>query len=256
MKVRSYLLTSVAFLSIFHAHSQEVKKIVTDFGENMPAHREVYHVLKDSPSIKHGSYEYEVNDLPVIKGTYYHGQKDGVWKYFGSKGVCFQSVYNKGVKTGIWQCRNAQGKLIYAYDFSKGEGVAYIKDEHPDTVKCFVQNANGQWDKDQSVKLPVTLFTPSTWLRFLANNLRYPEDAVDRNATGRVLVTLTCDESGHAMNYEVASNSDSVLNAEVLRVMRLFDFEFLPAEKEGKKVKFQVDQPVEFKLFAEIKLKQ
>jgi len=248
MKVK-FCIASFAILFSFHySHSQNVKTIVTKLGEKSSGLKEVYHVLKDSPSIKHGTYEYFAGTHSVVSGSYYHGEKDGVWDYHNYKGVCNERMYNKGMKTGIWQNTNRDGQLTCGYDFSKGQGIEYIKGEHLDTLQCYVQLADGRWGKDTSVKSPVSLFTSFAWSSFLMTNLRYPEEALNRHATGRVMVTITCDESGHAINYEVISNTDSSLNAEALRVIRLFDFEFLPPEKEGKKIKFQIDQPVGFKL--------
>ena len=248
--MKLYLPIALFLLTSFfqHAFSQEIKRIQTDSGTRGNKYKWIYYVLKDSPQIKHGSYEYYIQGNLAMKGFYYHGVKDSTWEMFGRNGVVARRVYDKGKKSGVWENRDAQGGLIYAYDFGRGqiiENGAGIKTVVED---FYVQKANGKWGKDDSAMAPIQLFTPYTWQSFLNRNLRYPMEAIDREVQGTVIVAIIFDETGHATDYEIVSNTDPLLNEEALRVIKLFDYEYVPVEKDGKKIKFVIKQPMVFRL--------
>jgi TonB family protein len=70
--------------------------------------------------------------------------------------------------------------------------------------------------------------------------LRYPQDAIDKNKMGKSVIEVTVDENGDAIDYRIAETAWPSLGAEALRMVKLFQPEFIPAEKDGKKVKSKV----------------
>jgi TonB family protein len=78
--------------------------------------------------------------------------------------------------------------------------------------------------------------------------MRYPQKAIDHNKMGVVLVTVTLDEEGNAIDYQVEKSVYPALDQESIRVVTLFQSEFLPAVKDGKKVKAKVKIPMTFRL--------
>lgn len=48
---------------------------------------ETYSVLKDNRQVKHGTFEMKYYKKVLQKGTYDHGKKVGLWKYYSSKGA-------------------------------------------------------------------------------------------------------------------------------------------------------------------------
>ena len=235
-------------LIFVQAHAQETQRIQRDSGTRGNKFQTVFYVLKDSPQVKHGPFEYYIQDKLATSGFYYHGLRDSVWKSYSRNGVYSQRVYHKGVKAGVWENRNAQGELTYAYDFDNGKAIVYAPESRPDSVDFYIQLPNGKWGKDETVSAPVDLFTKYTWQSFLNRNLRYPMDAIDREVQGTVVVAIIFDESGHANSYEIISKADPSLNEEALRVIKLFDYEYAPATKDGKNVRFVIKQPIVFRL--------
>ena len=60
---------------------------------------------------------------------------------------------------------------------------------------------------------------------------------------------VTVDENGDAIDYSISPESSySLLGEEALRMVKFFEPDFLPAEKDGKKVKVKVPIFVQFRL--------
>lgn len=59
---------------------------------------------------------------------------------------------------------------------------------------------------------------------------------------------MVVGENGNVTDYGVIQSAAPSLDAEALRVAKLFPHEFVPAEKDGKKVKAQFQQPIVFRL--------
>jgi antitoxin component YwqK of YwqJK toxin-antitoxin module len=66
--------------------SQQTKKIIEESGENNSIEKKIYHVIKDDPTIKHGSYRQYWNGDLATTGFYKMGRKDSVWKRYDSRG--------------------------------------------------------------------------------------------------------------------------------------------------------------------------
>ena len=88
---------------------------------------------------------------------------------------------------------------------------------------------------------------PST-LQFLNRTLRYPDDAVNNEKMGDVVVGIVVNEDGTIADYPVLKAAYPSLDAEALRILKLYPFEFIPAEKGGKKIKSQFPLTIRFKL--------
>ena len=69
-----------------------------------------------------------------------------------------------------------------------------------------------------------------------------------KNTQGTSAIEITIDDEGNAIEYRVSKASDPALDAEAMRVIKLFEPEFSAAEKNGKKVKSKISIPVVFRL--------
>ncbi|HTR32183.1 MAG TPA: TonB family protein [Puia sp.] len=88
----------------------------------------------------------------------------------------------------------------------------------------------------------------AAWLRFLNKNLRYPEDALNNNIQGTVMVQFIVDKLGDISSVEVVSGPDQGgLREEAVRVIKKSG-QWLPAIQNGAKVKSYKRQPVVFVL--------
>lgn len=55
--------------------------------------------------------------------------------------------------------------------------------------------------------------------RFIFNTLKYPPEAVERNAQGLVVYTFVVEKDGTLSNFNIIHRADSLLNKEALRIL-------------------------------------
>ncbi len=81
-------------------------------------------------------------------------------------------------------------------------------------------------------------------LKFVADNLKYPTEMAGC-FQGSVRVKFYVDTLGHVCDPQIVRGLDSVLDREVLRVVKLFP-KFTPGQHEGKKVNVYMNLPISF----------
>ena len=86
----------------------------------------------------------------------------------------------------------------------------------------------------------------TSWHRFLHKNIRYPEEAVDREIQGTVLVQFIVDRAGVVSDVEAISGP-AELRDEAVRVIKKSG-NWKPAIQNGREVKSYKRQPIIFKL--------
>ena len=84
-------------------------------------------------------------------------------------------------------------------------------------------------------------------LKFLQNNLKYPENAMKNNVQGRVIVQFVIEKDGTPTEFKVARSVDPDLDAEALRVLQIMP-KWKPGMQRGKIVRVKFTVPVSFKL--------
>jgi TonB family protein len=245
----SFLL--LLMLTASTAMSQERKKVTEESGTKGSGTSEVYYVLKSDPGIKDGPYQVMFRDKLILSGFYDHGQKDSLWEAYTNLQsfhiLISKKWYAQGKMTGKWEMFNQQGKPEHSYDFSTG-ALIYPEGHKADTSTFIYQTATGDWSRARLDKNPVPLYSSGEWLSYLNRSFRYPDDAVNNEIQGAVVISMTVDEEGHATNYTVFKSAAPVLDKEALQVISEFQHLFVPAEKDGKKVKVLFLQTLMFKL--------
>ena len=89
----------------------------------------------------------------------------------------------------------------------------------------------------------------TAWQRFLNRNLHYPQDAVDNEIQGTVVVQFIVDKEGNVSDVEAVSGP-AELKAEAVRVIKKSG-KWTPAIQNGRKVKSYKKQPIGFRISAE-----
>jgi TonB family protein len=85
-------------------------------------------------------------------------------------------------------------------------------------------------------------------LKFLGENIRYPQNAIEQGISGKVYTTFIVDEQGKVSCFEIAKSSGNEgLDKEALRVVKTFP-KFEPAMKNGIFVTSVYFMPIIFKL--------
>jgi protein TonB len=86
------------------------------------------------------------------------------------------------------------------------------------------------------------------WLRYLNKNLRYPDDAVNNEIQGTVVVQFIVDKEGNVSDVQPISGPDNGgLREEAVRVIKKSG-KWTPAVQNGRQVKSYKKQPIVFKL--------
>lgn len=88
----------------------------------------------------------------------------------------------------------------------------------------------------------------AAWMRYLNKNFQYPEDAVNNEIQGTVIVQFIVDKEGNVSEVEAVSGPElGGLRKEAVRVIE-HSGKWIPAIQNGRKVKSYKKQPVQFKL--------
>ena len=92
---------------------------------------------------------------------------------------------------------------------------------------------------------------PAAWLRYLNKNFRYPDDAVNNEIQGTVVVQFIVDKEGNVSDVQAISGPDQGgLRDEAVRVIKKSG-KWTPAVQNGRQVKSYKKQPIVFKLEAQ-----
>ena len=87
------------------------------------------------------------------------------------------------------------------------------------------------------------------WERYLRKNFKYPQDAIDNEIEGTVMVQFIVDKEGNVSNVE-AVDGPEILRSEAIRVIKKSG-KWNPAVQNGRQVKSYKRQAVVFKLTTE-----
>ncbi len=89
---------------------------------------------------------------------------------------------------------------------------------------------------------------PAAWLRYLNKNLRFPDEAVNNEISGTVVVQFIVDKEGNVSDVEAISGPENGgLREEAVRVIKKSG-KWTPAVQNGRQVKSYKKQPIVFKM--------
>lgn len=83
--------------------------------------------------------------------------------------------------------------------------------------------------------------------RYIAKNIKYPEDAIKAGKSGTVYVIIRLNEKGEVEEAKVKKSLYPSLDKEALRVVKSMP-KWNPGKQDGKPVSCDIDLPIEFKL--------
>ncbi|HEV3251109.1 MAG TPA: TonB family protein [Puia sp.] len=90
---------------------------------------------------------------------------------------------------------------------------------------------------------------PAAWARYLNKNLHYPDEAVNNEIQGDVVVQFIVDKEGLVSEVEAVSGPNE-LRDEAVRVIKKSG-KWTPAVQNGRQVKSYKKQPIKFRLEAQ-----
>lgn len=84
-------------------------------------------------------------------------------------------------------------------------------------------------------------------MKFLCDNMKYPQEAQTQKKQGRVVVQMVVQKDGSLADFKVQKSVDPFLDAEALRVAKLMP-KFTPGKQNGKPVNVRYSIPITFRL--------
>jgi TonB family protein len=84
-------------------------------------------------------------------------------------------------------------------------------------------------------------------MKYMVNNIKYPESAKTKKIEGRVVVKFVVDEKGNVAKAEVLKSPDQTLSDAALAVVNTMP-KWIPGENKGKKVKVYFTLPISYRL--------
>ncbi|WP_167607336.1 energy transducer TonB [Maribellus sediminis] len=84
-------------------------------------------------------------------------------------------------------------------------------------------------------------------LKFISENVKYPENAIKNEIQGKVFVNFIIDESGAVTKVKVLRGVDDDIDKEAVRVIKLLE-KWTPGKEKGKAVKVKYTLPINFAL--------
>lgn len=82
---------------------------------------------------------------------------------------------------------------------------------------------------------------------FIAKNLKYPIEAVNKKIQGSVICTFIIEKDGSVTNVKIAQPANALLNQEVMRVINILP-KWKPGKKNGKIIRVKYTLPLIFSL--------
>lgn len=87
----------------------------------------------------------------------------------------------------------------------------------------------------------------NAFVKYVQENIKYPENALENDIEGKVTVNFVVDANGNVCNAKVVRGVDDELDAEALRVVSSAPA-WVPAKQGGKNVPVNCSIPVTFKI--------
>lgn len=133
-----------------------------------------------------------------------------------------------------------------AQDTQKVTEISIVEDSAPDNININGENTSVYQIQslDSEPEYPGGI---NGMMSFLAQNLVYPESAMESNIQGKVVLKFVVTKDGNVANIEIVKSVEPALDAEATRVISLLKG-FTPGMLNGEKVSVWYTLPVNFKL--------
>lgn len=117
----------------------------------------------------------------------------------------------------------------------------------PDKVESTTEMHSAPPQETEVDKMPEYVGGMEAMTKYMTSNIRYPETAVKSKTTGKVVVSFVVTKDGKVTKAAVKRGVSKELDAEALRVVSSMP-NWIPGEKDGKKVDAEMLLPVAFAL--------
>ena len=168
--------------------------------------------------------------------------------------VMVLSCKNEG--KGKDEVKDAAEEAVEAVEEAAEEGAEAVKDaakDLNDAVKDAANRAGDAIEKLEDIKPYAAVEVKPTFnggddaafVKYLQQNIKYPQSALDNEEQGTVRVAFVVDANGKIRNAKVVKGVSEALDAEALRVIESAP-DWTPAKQGGKNVPVTFTAPVTF----------
>lgn len=166
-----------------------------------------------------------INDTLKMAGRYTddtYSEAIGQFSFFHRNGVKeSEGAYCSGKKCGVWKRWDAEGNPRSDRVYPEGVQVPMVSE--PATFP-------GGYD---------------AMTRFIATNIRYPDEAIAKNITGRVKISFRIDEGGLVRDVEVLERNAPLISQAALECIYEMPI-WKPATKNGMQISSTFILPIDF----------
>ena len=185
-----------------------------------------------SPLLKIGQFDASADPLCIVDGKEVSAEE---FKNLNPDDIDHINVLKSEAATSLWGSKGANGVVEITT-----KKAAAAKAEGTD-------NSDTKQDVFQVVeKMPEFEGGVENMMKFLQQNIKYPEEAKKNGTQGRVIVQFVVEKDGSITDAKVVRNVSPELDAEALRVVESMP-KWIPGEQRGEKVRVQFTLPVMFK---------
>ena len=196
---------------------------------------------------KYISYKGDSDELQVV-GPIKNQKREGEWKFFRAHGDMYENLFfkdgkaegknsryhengqmaamgdfDKGFPVGLWQFYDSTGEVIYVKNYVESSDMVY----------------EGGHEMGSSVPMP-------TNIDLIKRAVGYPNQAIRSAWQDQVIVRVLVGKDGQYLKHKIARYKKYIFVKAIEK--HIEHIRFVPAFQGGKKIKFWVNIPFNFKL--------
>lgn len=147
--------------------------------------------------------------------------------------------------------------LTFVFSSMVTEKVVAQSDETEVKTASASTDQNPQEEEIYTVveKMPAFPGGDEARVKFLVENVKYPEEARKNGISGTVFVSFIVEKDGEISNVKLLKGVDDLLDNEALRVVKMMPA-YEPGMQRGKPVRVQFNLPIQFNLDSGAKKKK
>ncbi len=238
------LLLAIAIACItLTGYSQELRKVTRK--DKKASVVEEYFVLKKDRDIKQGEYkQMHESGILIRTGFFKNDLEDSLWVNYARNGndtLSFGS-YKDGRQVGPWLVNDNVGVLDYVYNYTTKKICKY---NWRGLSSRFQVLTEGRWVEEE-IDSPPLMLDGNDPLKLIARNIQYPTRAWKGGIDGQVIVSFVVDSTGRMGGVGLQKTVDPDLDKEALRILNTVDFDWHPAQKDGRYITVRYSLPVTF----------
>ena len=171
--------------------------------------------------------------------------------------ACAMMVFScKNNGKGEEEIKDAAEDAIEAVENAAEKGVEAVEnaiDAVEDAADKAIERADEALEKLEGITPYTSVEVKPTFkggdadafVKYVQENIKYPQSALENNESGKVTVSFVVDANGKVRNAQVVKGVSAALDAEALRVVKESP-DWAPAKQDGKNVPVTYAIPVTF----------